>query len=77
MIVSKKFECKPCGIRFTQSSSLKSHEKKIHDRVKTIQCEFCEKLFHTNCELKFQTGAFNIYTLLPILRIENVVKMLK
>jgi len=39
------FPCQKCDLKFTQCSSLKRHEKTIHDNRKDHECEICKKKF--------------------------------
>lgn len=39
------FPCQKCDLRFTQCSSLKRHEKTIHDNRKDYECGVCKKKF--------------------------------
>jgi len=39
------FPCQKCDLKFTQCSSLKRHEKTIHDNRKDYECGVCKKKF--------------------------------
>ena len=42
----KNYKCTQCGKDFSQNSALNVHLLKIHGNgIKTIPCDFCEKLF--------------------------------
>nr|CAB3267982.1 ZF(C2H2)-13 zinc finger protein [Phallusia mammillata] len=40
------YECKECGEKFSQSSSMKSHKRSTHKQEKKFICGFCQKVFN-------------------------------
>lgn len=65
----KRFE--PCAKSFKSIQSLKSHQKRIHDKLKDEKCVFCDKDFASKTELTIHIRKFHHETKNMICKVCN------
>lgn len=51
-VYKRHLACHYCDKKFKRSSHLNDHEKRIHLKKTTHACEYCQKGFYYNCEVK-------------------------
>ncbi len=48
----RSIDCPHCSKTYTNPYSLKAHVNRVHDKIKKVSCDLCEKEFLTNQEKK-------------------------